>query len=49
MKANSRGLAKSEWYDWKLSWVEGLHSIADKGFADLEAVCVFTYSVNVQL
>jgi hypothetical protein len=38
MKANSRGLAKSGWYEWKLGWIEGLHSIADKRFTDLEDV-----------
>jgi kinetochore protein Spc7/SPC105 len=37
MKAHSRGLAKSDWYDWKLGWVEGLYTAATKGFAELEA------------
>jgi kinetochore protein Spc7/SPC105 len=38
MKANSRGLAKSDWYDWKLGWVQGLHTAADKGLVELKAV-----------
>lgn len=31
-------LAKSEWYDWKLQWVEQLYETADDGFQGLEAV-----------
>jgi kinetochore protein Spc7/SPC105 len=46
MKANSRGLAKSDWYDWKLGWVEGLHAAATKGFAELEAVSRHSHVVG---
>ncbi|KAJ7293774.1 Spc7 kinetochore protein-domain-containing protein [Mycena rebaudengoi] len=35
IRTNARGLAKSEWYDWKLRWIEGLREKADKGFEDL--------------
>ncbi|KAF8898451.1 Spc7 kinetochore protein-domain-containing protein [Infundibulicybe gibba] len=37
IKANTRGLAKSDWYDWKLQWVEGLRVTADKAFSELES------------
>ncbi|KAJ3567148.1 hypothetical protein NP233_g6546 [Leucocoprinus birnbaumii] len=29
--------AKSDWYDWKLRWVEGLQSTAEQAFSDLQA------------
>ncbi|KAJ7770895.1 Spc7 kinetochore protein-domain-containing protein [Mycena maculata] len=35
IRTNARGLAKSDWYDWKLRWIEGLRETADKGFAAL--------------
>jgi hypothetical protein len=38
IKANTHGNAKSEWYDWKLQWVEQLFDKAEKGFADLTEV-----------
>jgi hypothetical protein len=38
IKANTHASAKSEWYDWKLQWVESLYDTADKGFVALEAV-----------
>jgi len=38
IKANTHGNAKSEWYDWKLQWVEQLFGKAEKGFADLAEV-----------
>jgi kinetochore protein Spc7/SPC105 len=38
IRTNARGLAKSEWYDWKLRWIEGLREKADKGFEDLTQV-----------
>lgn len=38
IKANTHGNAKSEWYDWKLQWVEQLFGKAEKGFADLTKV-----------
>ncbi|KAH6917443.1 Spc7 kinetochore protein-domain-containing protein [Coprinopsis sp. MPI-PUGE-AT-0042] len=37
IKTNARGSAKSDWYDWKLKWVEGLKMTADQAFNDLEA------------
>ncbi|KAA1468477.1 hypothetical protein DENSPDRAFT_814750 [Dentipellis sp. KUC8613] len=36
IKANNHGNARSQWYDWRLQWVEGLYEIADSGFSDLE-------------
>ncbi|TFY83040.1 hypothetical protein EWM64_g970 [Hericium alpestre] len=36
IKANNHGNARSQWYDWRLQWVQGLHGIAEKGFSDLE-------------
>ena len=43
IKANTHGNAKSEWYDWKLQWVEQLFGKAEKGFNDLTEVrpCLF--------
>ncbi|KAJ7923050.1 Spc7 kinetochore protein-domain-containing protein [Mycena leptocephala] len=35
IRTNARGLAKSDWYDWKLRWIEGLRETADKGFEAL--------------
>ncbi|KAJ7456552.1 Spc7 kinetochore protein-domain-containing protein [Mycena latifolia] len=35
IRTNARGLAKSEWYDWKLHWIEDLREAADKGFEAL--------------
>ncbi|KAH7927412.1 hypothetical protein BV22DRAFT_1061133 [Leucogyrophana mollusca] len=37
IKINNIGQARSEWYDWKLQWVEQLYQKADQGFKDLEA------------
>ncbi|TFK41287.1 Spc7 kinetochore protein-domain-containing protein [Crucibulum laeve] len=36
IRTNTRGLARSDWYDWKLQWVEGLRMTADKAFNDLQ-------------
>ncbi|KAI8995444.1 Spc7 kinetochore protein-domain-containing protein [Trametes punicea] len=36
IKANNIGTAKSQWYDWKLQWVEQLYETAAQGFANLE-------------
>lgn len=36
IRTNTRGLAKSDWYDWKLQWLEGLRITADKVFKSLE-------------
>ena len=38
MKVNARGKAKSEWYDWKLKWIQGLNQVAEENFAKLESV-----------
>ncbi|KAJ7169443.1 Spc7 kinetochore protein-domain-containing protein [Mycena filopes] len=35
IRTNARGLAKSDWYDWKLRWIEGLRETADKGLEEL--------------
>ncbi|KAJ6574650.1 Spc7 kinetochore protein-domain-containing protein [Mycena capillaripes] len=35
IRTNARGLAKSDWYDWKLRWIEDLRETADKGFEAL--------------
>lgn len=31
-------MARSDWYDWKLQWVEGLRVTAEEAFASLEKV-----------
>ncbi|KAJ3513056.1 hypothetical protein NLJ89_g3160 [Agrocybe chaxingu] len=36
IKTHVRYQAKSDWYDWKLQWVEGLHVTADEEFVSLE-------------
>ncbi|TBU34906.1 Spc7 kinetochore protein-domain-containing protein [Dichomitus squalens] len=36
IKANNIGTAKSQWYDWKLQWVEQLYESASQGFTNLE-------------
>lgn len=35
------GTAKSQWYDWKLQWVEQLYESATQGFSNLESVSTF--------
>lgn len=30
--------AKSDWYDWKLKWVQSLYETAEKAFGELEKV-----------
>lgn len=37
IRTNTRGLAKSDWYDWKLQWVEGLRLTGEKAFKALES------------
>lgn len=37
IKSHAHDQAKSQWYEWKLQWVEQLQETADQGFADLEA------------
>ncbi|CAA7258736.1 unnamed protein product [Cyclocybe aegerita] len=36
IKTHVRYQAKSDWYDWKLQWIEGLHVTADEEFVSLE-------------
>ncbi|KAI0308028.1 Spc7 kinetochore protein-domain-containing protein [Multifurca ochricompacta] len=36
IKANNHAAARSQWYDWRLQWVEQLYAIANQGFAELE-------------
>jgi kinetochore protein Spc7/SPC105 len=38
IKAHNHAQAKSEWYDWKVQWVEQLYQKANEGFKNLEAV-----------
>ncbi|KAG6891055.1 hypothetical protein C0995_014144 [Termitomyces sp. Mi166 len=38
IRTNTRALARSDWYDWKLQWLEGLRIIADQTFRSLETV-----------
>ncbi|KDQ54882.1 hypothetical protein JAAARDRAFT_37995 [Jaapia argillacea MUCL 33604] len=37
IKAYAHASARSQWYDWKLSWVQGLHEKAEEGFSQLES------------
>ncbi|KAG5651555.1 hypothetical protein H0H81_008233 [Sphagnurus paluster] len=37
IRTNTRALAKSDWYDWKLQWLEGLRVTAEQTFKSLEA------------
>ncbi|KAG5648239.1 hypothetical protein DXG03_006197 [Asterophora parasitica] len=37
IRTNTRALAKSDWYDWKLQWLEGLRTTADQTFKSLES------------
>lgn len=51
IKVNTHANAKSEWYDWKLQWVEQLYGKADKGFNDLAEVrfnCLTIYIYNAK-
>lgn len=38
IKVHNHAQAKSEWYDWKVQWVEQLYQKANEGFNNLEAV-----------
>jgi len=38
IKVHNHEQAKSEWYDWKMKWVEQLYQKASAGFQDLEGV-----------
>ncbi|KAF7437161.1 hypothetical protein PC9H_003997 [Pleurotus ostreatus] len=37
IRTNVREMAKGEWYNWKLQWIEGLKEIASSGLEDLQA------------
>ncbi|KAH9487055.1 Kinetochore protein spc7 [Psilocybe cubensis] len=36
IRTHTRFLARSDWYDWKLQWVEGLRMTAESAFTSLE-------------
>ncbi|KAI9511777.1 Spc7 kinetochore protein-domain-containing protein [Russula earlei] len=36
IKANNHATARSQWYDWRLQWVEQLYAIADQGYEELQ-------------
>lgn len=36
IRTNTRAQAKSDWYEWKLQWVEGLRVTAEQALSDLE-------------
>ncbi|KAF8641136.1 hypothetical protein AX17_000778 [Amanita inopinata Kibby_2008] len=46
IRTNVRGQAKSDWYDWKLQWVDGLREIAGNAFTALEADAKMLESVK---
>jgi len=46
IKVHKHAQAKSEWYDWKMQWVEQLYQKADQGFRDLEAVRLISLIVS---
>jgi len=39
IRTHTRYLARSDWYDWKMQWVEGLRATAEEAFSSLENVC----------
>ncbi|RPD81656.1 hypothetical protein L226DRAFT_555808 [Lentinus tigrinus ALCF2SS1-7] len=45
IKANNIGTAKSQWYDWKLQWVEQLYQSASQGFTNLESDATYLAGV----
>ncbi|KAI0359036.1 hypothetical protein OH77DRAFT_1509753 [Trametes cingulata] len=45
IKANNIGTAKSQWYDWKLQWVEQLYESAAQGFTNLESDATYLAGV----
>ncbi|KAI0768622.1 Spc7 kinetochore protein-domain-containing protein [Trametes elegans] len=45
IKANNIGTAKSQWYDWKLQWVEQLYETAAQGFTNLESDATYLAEV----
>lgn len=38
IKVHNHAQAKSEWYDWKVQWVEQLYQKANEGFKNMEVV-----------
>ncbi|KAF4607023.1 hypothetical protein EYR38_001080 [Pleurotus pulmonarius] len=36
IRTNVREMAKAEWYNWKLQWIEGLKEIANSGLEDFQ-------------
>ena len=44
IKVNKQLAAKGKWYEWKQKWIENLYEMADKGFAELQAVSRIVYS-----
>ena len=49
IKVHNHAQAKSEWYDWKVQWVEQLYQKADEGFKNLEAVSGLCHCPKVVL
>ncbi|KAI8969471.1 Spc7 kinetochore protein-domain-containing protein [Trametes punicea] len=45
IKANNIGTAKSQWYDWKLPWVEQLYESPSQGFTNLESNATYLAGV----
>ncbi|KAI0828296.1 Spc7 kinetochore protein-domain-containing protein [Trametes gibbosa] len=45
IKAHNMGTAKSQWYDWKLQWVEQLYESAAQGFINLESDATYLAGV----
>ena len=43
IKVNKQLAAKGKWYEWKQKWIENLYEMADKGFAELQAVSRIVY------
>lgn len=46
IKANNIDSAKSQWYEWKSTWVEQLQESAESAFAELENVSHPPFSTN---
>ncbi|KAH9853039.1 Spc7 kinetochore protein-domain-containing protein [Lenzites betulinus] len=45
IKSHNMGTAKSQWYDWKLQWVEQLYESAAQGFTNLESDATYLAGV----
>lgn len=46
IQANNYNTARSDWYDWRLKWVEQLDDIANQDFAELEQVALLHWSLK---